>query len=112
MIVATNKFDIDEVIKIVKSRGPLLEYVTGITPENYRHIDGIIHNTRYLLYLTILKSKKFTLDEKAWVTETLTKGLHVVGYMDVYINCQELERHINMDKVRKYYEGDKYGKGS
>ena len=112
MIVATNTFNMDEVISIIKSGGDLCAYVKELVPPRYRHIDGIYHNTRYLLNLEILKSKDIKLEDKTEASSVLTRGLHVVGYMDCYIPCSVLERHINMNKVKRYHEGDKYGKGS
>lgn len=112
MIVATNAFNMDEVRSVIKSGGDLCEYVRSLIPNRYRHIDGIYHNTRYYLNLVILKSKDFSLQEKTDASAALTKGLHVVGYMDCYIDCGLLERHIDMRKVNKYFEVDKNGKGS
>lgn len=112
MIVATDVFDMNAVHAIVKSGGDIRAYVKSLVPERYAHIEAIAHNTRYLLNLQVLKSSEFTLQEKSWLNAELTKEIHVVGYMNCYIACGEMERHINMNKVYKYHEGDKYGKSS
>lgn len=111
MIVATDVFNMDEVKELIKSGGDLCGYVRSLVPERYLHVDGIYHNTRYLLNLRILQSKDFSLTDKFNASASLTAGLHVVGYMDCYIGCGEMERHINMARVRQYHEGDTYGKG-
>lgn len=110
MIVATDAFDMDAIHTIVKSNGDIREYVRSLVPDKYKHVDAIFHNTRYLLNLQVLKSGEFTLQEKTWLNAELTKDIHVVGYMDVYITCGELERHINMSNVEEYFRGDRYGK--
>lgn len=111
MIVATDVFDMEEVARLIKNNGDLCAYVYSLVPDRYKHVDGIYHNTRYLLNLRILQSQDFNLTDKSNASSMLTAGLHVVGYMDKYIACGAMERHINMKKVQQYYEGDKYGKG-
>lgn len=110
MIVATDSFNMDDIHFIVKSNGDIRGYVASLVPDKYRHVEAIAHNTRYLLNLQVLKSREFTLQEKTWISSELTKNIHVVGYMDVYITCGEMERHINMKEVDKYFRGEKYGK--
>lgn len=112
MIIATDTFDIEEVKSLLRDGKDLCTYVRGLIPDRYKHVDGIYHNTRYYLNLTILKSDKFTLEDKMKASAALTRGLHVVGYLDSYLTCGVLERRINMNKVIKYFEGEKYGKGS
>lgn len=111
MIVATDVFDMDEVKRLIKSNGDLCAYVMSLVPDRYRHVDGIYHNTRYLLNLRILQSNDLDLKDKSNASAMLTAGLHVVGYMDKYIACGAMERHINMKKVQQYYKGEAYGKG-
>lgn len=111
MIVATDAFDMQKVKSLIKSGGDLCEYAMSLVPDRYKHVDGIYHNTRYFLNLNILKATDISLEDKTAASASLTAGLHVVGYMDDYITCGEMERHINMKKVNKYFEGDKYGKG-
>lgn len=111
MIIATNSFDMDTIRSIVKDRGDLNEYVLGLVPDRYKHVEAIAHNTRYYLNLQISKSKEFSLQDKTWINFELTRNIHVVGYMGIYITCGELERHINMSRVEQFHKGDKYGKG-
>lgn len=102
----------DDIHSIIKKGGDIREYVSGLVPTKYRHVEAISHNTRYLLNLQVMKSREFSLEEKTWMNQELTKNIHVVGYMDVYITCGELERHINMKEVDKYFRGEIYGKSS
>lgn len=102
MIVATDVFVFDDVKAIIRHRGDIRGYVDGLVPSRYKHVEAIAHNTRYLLNLQVLKSGEFTLDEKSWINSELTRGLHVVGYMDCYITCSELERAVNIKKVERY----------
>lgn len=112
MIIATNSFDMDEVVKLSGDYEKLCLYVMSLVPERYKHIDAIYHNTRYFINLEVLKSKDIPLDKKTELSKHLTKGIRVVGYMDIYITCNELERKISMKKVEQYYKGDTDGKGN
>ena len=112
MIIATNSFDMDKVLRLVGNYEGLCEYVKSLVPDRYKHIDAIYHNTRYFLNLEVLKSKDIPMDKKTELSKLLTKGIRVVGYMDVYIACNEMERKINMKKVDQYHRGDKDGKSN
>lgn len=112
MIVATNVFDMPLIREMVKKRTDLCAYVHGLVPDRYKHVNAIEHNTRYLLNLNIVNDDSISLDNKLWATQELTKNLHVVGYIDSIVTTSDVEKIINMKKVEKYYEGDKYGKSS
>lgn len=112
MIIATNSFDMNKVVRLSESYEELCSYIMSLVPERYRHIDAIYHNTRYYLNLEVLKSKDIPMDKKTALSKLLTKGIRVVGYMDIYITCNEMERKINMKKVDQYHKGDKDGKSN
>lgn len=110
MIVAVRGFDFDTVHKIITSDGDICKYIDDLIPPTYKHCDAIRYNTRYYLYTLAMSSEQFTLYEKGWLNQKLTKDLHVVGYIDEYIPVDILERYINMKKVDNYYKGEKcYG---
>lgn len=112
MIIATDKFDMKKVVSLSENYEGLCEYVHSLIPERYKHIDAIYHNTRYYLNLEVLKSKDITMDKKTSISKKLTKNIRVVGYMDVYITCKDLERKVNMKKVEQYHRGEEYGESN
>jgi hypothetical protein len=107
MIIATDSFDLDKVIALRENYEELCNYVKTLVPDRYKHIDAIYHNTRYYINMCVLKNTSIPMERKLQVSKYLTKGIRVVGYTDTYITCSELEKRINMNKVNKYYEGDK-----
>lgn len=112
MIIATNVFDMKKVVSLSEDYDGLCNYIRSLMPERYKHIDAIYHNTRYYLNLEVLKASDISMEKKVSLSEKLTKNIRVVGYMDVYITCKDLERKINMKKVEQYYRGEKYGESN
>lgn len=112
MIIATNSFDMGKIISMSENYEGLCSYIRTLVPDRYKHIDAIYHNTRYYINLEVLKAKDITMQKKMALSKLLTKGIRVVGYMDVYITCTDLERKVNMKKVEQYHRGDKYGKSN
>lgn len=109
MIIATDEFDMRKVVSLADDYDALCEYIHSLVPERYKHQDAIYHNTRYYLNLEVLKAKDITMEKKTSLSQKLTRNIRVVGYMDVYITCKDLERKINMKKVEQYYRGEKNG---
>lgn len=110
MIIATKNIDMVKIVSMVQNETGLCTYINSIVPERYRHHDAIYHNTRYYINLEVLKSKDISLENKMALSTLLTKNIRTVGYMGTYITCQELEMRVDINKVIRYYEGDRDGK--
>lgn len=109
MLIATKEFSLDEVLKLSSNYDGLCKYIKELVPEHYRHIDAIYHNTRYYISLQVLKDKSIPIEKKMELSKNLTAGIRVVGFIGKYITCDDLEAHIDMRKVKCYYEGENHG---
>ena len=110
MVIATKVIDIDKIVKLSSDYDALCEYIKGLVPKDFKHVDAIYHNTRYYINITILKSDAISLEKKNILSNMLTRNIRVVGYMDRYVTCDELAMHVNTERVIKYYEGDRHEK--
>ena len=110
MIIATNEFDMKKIVSLSDDYEGLCEYIRSLVPDRYVHQDAIYHNTRYFINLEVLKAKDITMNKKTALSQMLTRNIRVVGYMDVYITCKDLERKVNMKKVEQYFRGEKNGR--
>ena len=108
MVVATTDIDIKKIVSLESDYGGLCQYIKSLVPDHYAHIDAIYHNTRYYINLQVLKDNNIPMDKKTELSKYLTKNIRVVGFMGKYISCEDLEMHIDMQKVKKYREGDKH----
>lgn len=107
MIIATDIFDKDKVLSLKDDYEGLCSYVWTLVPEKFKHLDVIYHNTRYYINMCILQDTGISLDVKTQISKLLTRSIRVVGYMDKYITCRDLDSRVDMNKVNKYHEGDK-----
>lgn len=107
MLIATRSFNREKVVSLAGDADALIAYVESIVPDKYKHIDALSHNTRYYINQKILDDDKIPMDIKMKLTEALTRRLHIVGYLGKYITCDELDSSVNMQRVMKYYEGER-----
>lgn len=108
MIIATTNIDLKKIVSLASDYDGLCDYIKSLVPDAYSHIDAIYHNTRYYINLQVLKDSKISMEKKTELSKYLTKNIRVVGYMGKYITCDDLEMHIDMQKVKRYREGDKH----
>ena len=109
MLIATRDFEISDIVNLASNYDALCNYIRELVPREYRHIEAIYHNTRYYINLQVLKDNKRPMEKKMELSKNLTTNMRVVGFMGKYITCDDLEAHIDMRRVKRYYEGDNHG---
>lgn len=112
MIIGSEDFTVQQIVNLKDDYDAMCAFMLGLVPDRYKHVDAIYHNQRYYANMRVLSDKTLPLKVKQQVSAMLTRNIRVVGWTDIYITCRQMERKIDMNKVDKYYEGDKYEQSS
>ncbi len=102
MIIGTKVFDM-KILQYIDDYEGLVNYVRSLVPERYRHLNSIVNNTRYYLNIQLLQARNISKENKEKLSFMLMHRVKVVGFIDCFITCGELERRINMKAVMGDY---------
>lgn len=107
MIIANLNYSSSELLSRINNFEELCAYVRSTVPPAYRHVDAIYHNTRYYLNTCVLEDSSLTMKVKQQLSDMLTRNIRTVGVLGEWVTCNELDRRMRMDRITKYYKGDK-----
>ena len=106
MIIITKSYDVKKVYEARGNYEQMREYVLTLIPDVYKHSDSIFYNQCYYIYTDIMQNSTYSFDIKKEIADTLMRKIHVVGYLDDFIEMSVVERFVNFEKLNMYREDD------
>lgn len=77
-------------------------YCDSLIPEEFRHIEQLKYNQRYLCTLVLRKSERIPWDMKKDIIVAVMSETRVAGLTDSCIELSQLHEYISRDKMEKY----------
>lgn len=103
MIVGNSNLSIEDVTNHSNSYEELIEFSDLQIPEEWRHVQAIIDNQRYVCALLLRKSS-LKWDKKKPIIDRIMSEVSVVGYSDTLYDAKTIWSEISREGVRNYYE--------
>jgi len=90
--IERNCWDVDSFIK----------YSDSLIPEEFRSVQAIVDNQRYLNCLLLRKSKKLSFEQKNKILNEIMKNISIVGYCNEVEDISAVYSLVNEKLVSKY----------
>lgn len=104
MIVGKSGTTEDEVFEHSGSYEQLIAFSDSLIPEEWRHVQAIVGNQRYVCALLLRKCRRVKWEKKKPIIERILSECSIVGYSDTLYDAKSIWAELNVDKVQEYYE--------
>ncbi len=104
MIIGNASLTVEDVEMHASSYEELTKYSDSQIPEEWRHLQVIVDNQRYICAMLLRKSTKIEWKEKRELIDRILSEVKIVGYTDVLYDAKTIWSLISRERVLEYYE--------
>lgn len=102
MLVGNSKVSVADVEKHCQSTGTFLDFADSLVPEEFKHVQAIIDNQRYLCCLLLRRSTKYPYDKKAEIIENVMSNVSIVGYVNDIEDVSSIYSLVDYKRLEEY----------
>lgn len=102
MLIGKASVDKAKLLASLKTVDKFIAFSDSLVPEEFRHVQAILSNQRYICCLLLRKEKSVDWNVKKEIIEKVMEDISIVGYTDVLIEVNKLFAFADMRKVKRY----------
>ena len=104
MIVGKAGLTAKEVEKHCASYEELISFSDSLIPEEWRHLQAILDNQRYICALLLRSCSNVKWEKKKPIIDRILSECSIVGYADTLYDAKVIWSELNKERVHEYYE--------
>lgn len=81
-----------------------IAYCDALVPQEFRHVEAIVGNQRYLCCITLRSMGNVPWDKRKEIISAVLRDTRIVGYTDTLIEAESLLRMSDIKRVRAFKE--------
>ena len=103
MIVGNSSLSVEDVVNHSGSYEELVQFSDSQIPDEWKHIQAIVDNQRYVCAL-LLRRSSVKWEHKKGIIDRIMSEVTILGYPNVLYDTKAIWGEISRDGVKKYYE--------
>lgn len=91
MLVCKRNIQVEDIKRNCLTEDLTVKFIRSNLPEKLKYNENIINNSRFYFAVLIASDESLTTSEKDSYVKMLTKDIRIIGIMNEYIGCDELD---------------------
>ena len=102
MLVGKSNIELHDLLKHIQNAETFTEYCDSLVPSEFRHVQAIIDNQRYLCCLMLRQAKTVDWSVKSQIIENVMCDIKIIGFTDMIIEVNTLFGLADKERILQF----------
>lgn len=102
MLVGKSYVELHDLVRHTKDVDMFKEYCDSLVPSEFKHVQAIIDNQRYLCCLVLRQAKTVDWDKKSQIIESVMRDIKIIGFTDTVVEVSTLFGLADKERILQY----------